>query len=588
LTASASHDTHVLLAAFAEELGRCGIAAACTSPGSRCAPLVRALTAEPALTCYSHLDERCAGFFALGHARATGTPVAVTCTSGTAAAELAPAVIEAWEGCVPLIVLTADRPPELRDTGAGQAIDQLKLYGTAVKWFFEVGDHPATAERVRWMRTLACRAFAAASAWPPGPVHLNFPLREPLVPTGPVAERAPGRPDGRPWLRLPAAPVWPGAAADHAERLEHASRPLLVAGDLGARGSEAWASAAGALARVAERTGAPLLADPLSGARRGTAAIAHYDLLLRCEEFAAAHVPDVVLRLGDLPTSKPLRRWLADLPGVEQLAVVPGRGWPDPDGVLDAAVAADVGAGIVEAMAELVGDDPSRPPPATEWLESWRAADRNAAAALGEVLESELSEPGVARLLAEHLPAGSTLWVASSMPIRDVEAFWPPTDRPVRMLANRGANGIDGTVSSAFGAAAASRGPVVALVGDVALAHDLGGLLAATRLSLSLIVVAINNDGGGIFEFLPVAGQEAFYEQHVATPHGLDFAGAAELYRLHFERPTDLDALARSLDDALARRSSTLIEVRTGRHENRELHARCEAAVCQALAPPRG
>src|SRR5438105_11942634 len=181
---SSATDTYMLLRAFVDELTRCGMRAACTSPGSRCAPLVLSLAAEERLRCFSHVDERCAGFFALGLAKATGLPVAVACTSGTAAAELLPAAIEAREARVPLIVLTADRPPELRDTGAGQAIDQLKLYGTAVKWFFEVGDHPATAERVRWMRTLACRAFAAASAWPPGPVHLNFPLREPLVPTG--------------------------------------------------------------------------------------------------------------------------------------------------------------------------------------------------------------------------------------------------------------------------------------------------------------------------------------------------------------------------------------------------------------------
>ena len=194
-------DTYMLLRAFCDELARCGLEHACTSPGSRCTPIVLSLVREPRIRCWSHIDERCSGFFALGAAKASGRPVAVTCTSGTAAANLAPAVIEAEQARVPMIVLTADRPPELRDVGAGQTIDQVKLYGDAVKWFVEVGVHDVTDERLRWIRALACRAFWTAVEGPPGPVHLNFPLREPLVLSSPLEDDDSGRADGRPWVR---------------------------------------------------------------------------------------------------------------------------------------------------------------------------------------------------------------------------------------------------------------------------------------------------------------------------------------------------------------------------------------------------
>ncbi|MCA1690549.1 MAG: 2-succinyl-5-enolpyruvyl-6-hydroxy-3-cyclohexene-1-carboxylic-acid synthase, partial [Actinobacteria bacterium] len=295
MTASPT-DTHVLLAAFVDELVRCGMTDACTSPGSRCTPLVLALAREPRLRAHSHVDERCAGFFALGLAKATGRPVAVTCTSGTAAANLLPAVIEAHEARVPLIVLTADRPPELRDVGAGQTIDQLKLYGDAVRWFVEVGTHEADPGRVRWLRGLACRAYWTAAGDRAGPVHLNWPLREPLLPDAPPPPPPPGRAGGRPWIaRVGRAGGTPELS------LPDGARGVVVAGrsDQGL-GPEIPAFAA--------RAGYPLLADPLSGARAGPAAIAHYDALLRQPSFDPE--PELVIRVGDLPTSKALRRWL--------------------------------------------------------------------------------------------------------------------------------------------------------------------------------------------------------------------------------------------------------------------------------------
>jgi 2-succinyl-5-enolpyruvyl-6-hydroxy-3-cyclohexene-1-carboxylate synthase len=568
-------DTHLLLRAFVDELVRCGVREACTSPGSRSSPLVLALAREQRLRSFSHIDERCAGFFAVGAARAAGRPVAITCTSGTAAANLAPAVIEAYQARVPLVVLTADRPPELREVGAGQTIDQVKLYGTAVKWFFEVGTHEATPERARWIRMLACRAVWTALEGRPGPVHLNFALREPLVaPPELGPDPAPGRPAGRPWV-LRSTPGEDAAAAGRALAIvaRDAHRPVVVAGG-GGPGHDAVSAAC-------ERLGWPLLADPLSGARRGGAAVAHYDALLRDDAFAASRRPDLVVRCGDLPTSKPLRTWLDALAlDVTQVGFDPHASWQDPGAGLHVVLAAQAGAALAAAAAHAPAADPG-------WLAGWRRADEAAAEAIDATLGEELSEPLVARELGVLLPAGATLYVASSMPIRDVESFVAVRADGPRVLSNRGANGIDGTVSSAFGAAAVSGGPVVLLVGDVALAHDVGGLLAARRLGLPLTIVLLDNDGGGIFEFLPLAGERDVFEEHVATPHGLDFEHAADLYGCSYARAGDRPALRAQLDAALAGPGTSIVEVRTDRAANRALHRELSAAVAARLAADR-
>ncbi len=332
---SSATDTYLLLRAFVDELTRCGMRAACTSPGSRCAPLVISLARERRLRCFSHVDERCSGFFALGLAKASGLPVAVACTSGTAAAELLGAAIEAREARVPLLLLTADRPPELRETGAGQAIDQLKLFGSAAKWFFEVGTHRASAERLRWMRTLACRAYWTALEGRPGVVHLNFPLREPLVADEPLPEDPSGRANGLPYVaRAPLTAQTAAGASALAELVTASRRGVVVAGRDERRAPSAGRSVGEAAAVFAAAAGWPLLADPLSGARRGEAAIAHYDALLRDQAFTASLDPDLIVRVGDLPVSKPLRTWLAGLHRTRQVALDPEGAWQDPASVL--------------------------------------------------------------------------------------------------------------------------------------------------------------------------------------------------------------------------------------------------------------
>ncbi len=569
-------DTYVLLRAFVDELQRCGLAGACTSPGSRSTPMVLTL-ARSGLPCWSHVDERCAAFFGLGVAKATGRPVALTCTSGTAAANYLPAVIEAREARVPLIVLTTDRPPELRDSGAGQTIDQLKLFGDAAKWFVEVGTHEATPARLRWIRQLACRAVWTALDGRPGVVHLNFPLREPLVlgDGEELPEDTSGRPDGRPLVARQRGPE-DGAAAGEAllPIVRSAERGVIVCGR-----HERRTPLGAAAAAFAEAAGWPLLADPLSGARRGPNAVAHYDALLRVDALAAAARPDVVLRVGDLPTSKPLRTWLRES-GAVTVVLDDEQAWQDPDASADLVLQGDPVVALVGALEKL---EPPEAPPAP--LTAWQDADARAAGALQAALGEELSEPSVAAELVGALPAEATLVVAASMPIRDVETFAPARpDGGPRVLANRGANGIDGTTSTAYGIAAGSPGPTVLLTGDVTLAHDLGGLLAATRTRLPLTIVLLDNGGGGIFDFLAVSSQTDHYEHHVATPTGLSAERIADLFGLVYAPVDSVGGLRNALDHGLALTDETmLVHVRTVRAENVALHRRCWSAVAAAL-----
>jgi 2-succinyl-5-enolpyruvyl-6-hydroxy-3-cyclohexene-1-carboxylate synthase len=349
----------------------------------------------------------------------------------------------------------------------------------------------------------------------------------------------------------------------------------------------------------------------MSGARRGEAAIAHYDALLRDESFAREVEPDVILRVGDLPVSKPLRGWLAGCSSASQIALDLEDAWQDPAAALAHSLRLDP----VHALSRLAAEHaPAAPAPADpDWLAQWRSADERAAEAiLGVLAEAGLSEPAVAAELGVLLPEQATVFVASSMPVRDVETFWPVRPDPPRVLCNRGASGIDGTVSSAFGALAAAAvpgtsaaprdpeaavppsQPVVLLIGDVALAHDIGGLLAASRHHLALTIVLLDNGGGGIFDFLPVAGapmalapavgDRDLYTQHVATPTGLDFAGAAGLYGLAYAPAGDVAGFRSALEQALAARDTTLIHVRGERDANVALHRQVWGAVARALS----
>jgi 2-succinyl-5-enolpyruvyl-6-hydroxy-3-cyclohexene-1-carboxylate synthase len=550
---------------------------AVTSPGSRNAPIALTLAAEERLSVTSVLDERSAGFVAIGIAKASGLPVAVTCTSGSATANLMPAVVEAHEARVPLIVLTADRPPELRDTGAGQAIDQVKLYGSFAKWFVEVGNHPDTRDAAVHHRALACRAWATASGGRPGVVHLNLPLREPLAPVPEEVDPAvwAGRADGGPWVQVHApTPAAPGALVDGmAARIRGVAAGAIVCGS-------SPQDVAEPVARLAAATGWPVLADPLSGVRSGphdrSHVVAHYDVLLRSAAWARAHRPELVLRVGDTPTSKPLRAWLADAP---QLVVDPFAVWHEPTRVAETIVQAAPGP-LCDALARALSGSGARP--SGDWLDEWRRADALVPPALEATPEP--FEGRVYTSVVDAAPDGAAVWVASSMPIRDVETFAPSTPKRLRWLSNRGANGIDGTVSSALGAALAggAAAPTFLLTGELALLHDLGGLLAARRLGAELTIVCVNNAGGGIFDFLPVAGSAdaQLYEAQIATPSGL--ADLAEVAALAGMRHV-IASSAASVVEAAGEGPGVLIEVQTDRARNVELHRELFARVAEQL-----
>lgn len=567
--------TQAFAATFVDELARSGLRHVCLAPGSRSAPLAMAFARHHAIRVWVHLDERSAAFFALGMAKAKEAPVAVLSTSGTAAAEFHPAVIEAHHSRTPLLVLTADRPPELREVGANQAIDQARLYGSAVRWYFDPGlpDEDPAAPR-RWRR-LAARALAEAGGSPCGPVHLNLPLREPLVPR-------PGRaPQPRP---AESEPLWVGRArplptAEMLERLtlalRAALRPLVVAGEMrdGARLRRP-------LDALLAKLDAPLLAEPSSQLRRRAALglVEAYDALLRDPDWAAAHTPDLVLRLGAPPTSKALNQFLAR--SRPRTILIDPDGWRDPD-LLAAEVVRCDPAPLLEQLAQRLESG------AGLWQRSWRDAGSVAAAALDRRLyRSALHEGHVVRALARELPEHATVFVGSSMAIRDVDTFWPPTAPGVRFLGNRGASGIDGLVSTGLGVAAATAqegSPTVLLLGDVSLYHDMNGLWAARRHGLRAVIVVLDNNGGGIFHFLPEAEHADVFEEVFATPLGLRLEDVARLYDLYFCATTDPSDLPYLLQRALAADRSTLVCARFTRAASVEGHRACWAAVSESL-----
>ena len=564
-----------------DEWVRAGVRVASLSPGSRSAPLALALARDGRIRLEVFLDERSAAFFALGAAKASGRPTVVLSTSGTAAAELHAAVAEAHHARVPLIACTADRPPELRDTGAGQTIDQLKLFGDAVRWFADPGAPGSEPADRTWWRSIAARAVAEAQGSPPGPVHLNLPFREPLVPT---AGGKPAAPSALPAGRRGTAPwtaTLPGERPPSPEEVAS-----LVSAVTGRRGvvMAGWGAGARpeAVDAFASAWGWPVLADPLSGLRVGDLALSTYDPLLRSSRVAALLRPEVAVRLGAAPTNRAAASWLDA--SVPQVLVDPAGSWLDPHRSASLRLTCDPTL-LLQAAAESVAgaSDPA-------WLERWRAADDTARACIDDLVDSWPTpfEGRVARDVVEALPTGATLVVGSSMPVRDVESFARPRSG-VRFLANRGANGIDGFVSTVLGVAASSAGPVAALCGDLTFLHDAGGLLGAAERGLQAAFVVVDNDGGGIFSFLPQADLDpGTFETVFGTPHGIDLAALNAVHRVPTRAVVTAADLVPVLHAALDEGGVQVVLVRTGRADNVERHRRVWAAVAEAASNALG
>ncbi len=583
------HTAHRYLSAFVDELARSGVHHVCICPGSRSTPLAMIFAevakASPDFKVWMHLDERSAAFFALGLAKASRQPVALLCTSGTAAANFMPAIVEAHYARVPLIVLTADRPAELRDVGAPQTIDQLRLYGPYVKWFVEVALPESSPEMLRYIRTLANRATAESLAGTAGPVHLNFPFREPLVPL-PGDEASPdvARPEHTPYtvvssgLRRADARLIGRLAAD----LANIERGLIVCG---AQDNPAFPEA---VARLSAALGYPILADPLSQVRCGPHdrqyVISTYDAFLRDPAIVEWAAPQVVLRFGAVPTSKPLAQYLTRYAAARQILIDGDNPWRDPALIVSEAIRADARL-FCEDLAHQLGA--LNGTGAHTWLDHWLALDQGARAVIEQQLASfdDLFEGSVFTELAEVLPDGATLYASSSMPVRDLDTFFAGCERRLRFLANRGANGIDGVVSSALGASAASQNgaPLVLVIGDLAFYHDMNGLMAARLHRLNATIVLINNDGGGIFSFLPQAAYPEHFEQLFGTPHGLDFGQAAALYDAAYTHAADWNSFRQAVTQGINGSGLHIVEVQTNRERNVQQHRAVWKAVSAAL-----
>lgn len=585
---NASNPSQALALTLVDELARGGVAHACLAPGSRSAPLAMALEEEKRFELHVAIDERSASFLALGIAKATGRPVVVLCTSGTAAANLHPAVIEASHSTTPLVVITADRPPELRDTGAGQTIDQLKLYGDAVRWFAEIGVPEARPESVPYWRGLAARAVASSLSSPPGPVHLNAAFRDPLVPTPGAPgwdHDLTGRPDGAPWVLVDRSRGVPSEAqvGSLVDEITATERGLIVAGDCDIDPRP--------VLEMAHLAGWPVLADPLSGLRCGPGAISTYDALLKSPVFAAGHRPEVVLRIGKTGLSNALTAFVA---GAVRHIVIDQEGmWTDPDRSMSHLVPADASLLFSQVANALPGrtreaiPGPSSewmPGRSSEWLDEWLSAEATARAVIDAELDAsdEVTEPRAARDVARHIPTGSTLVAGSSMPVRELDRFMAPRSG-VRVLANRGANGIDGFVSTALGVALSTEGDTVALAGDLSMLHDQNGLLIGRDEAIDATFVVLNNDGGGIFSFLSQAKFPGSFERLFGTPHGIDFSAVARVYGCGHRLIDRASHLHSALDEALAGRGVQLIELRTDRPANVALHRRITELVAEAL-----
>ena len=545
---------------LAAGLADAGLQAVCIAPGSRSTPLALAFDANPRVETYVHLDERCASFFALGMAQASGRPVALVCTSGTAALEFHAAVVEAMMAGVPLLLLTADRPPELRHSGANQTIDQVKMYGDHVLWAVDAAlpEEDAPDVALRNMRTLAARCYAAANGIRKGPVHINFPFRKPLEPEAPYL---PGLEGGK------SSTVQRGLLVPTAEQVEEIVG-LVSAHEQGWIVCGPWAgrppcSLVEAVAELGRRTGYPIFADPLSGLRFGphtgaTPIISGYESFLQhSTDFEA---PQVVIRFGAVPTSKHLNEYLERTAPPFQVHVRSNGVWADDSHRVQSFLQADE-TNFCRQLAERVQRAPGR------WAASILAAEERSRQRHEFLLRENWFDVAAATTAVTALPDDSNLFVGNSLPVRHVDQFAQPDTKRIHVYGNRGTSGIDGLISSALGVASADRSrPMLLLIGDVSFYHDMNGLLAVNKHGLdNVIVVLLNNGGGGVFRRLPIAEDNAQFEELFLTPSGLDFSLAAEMYGLDFVRIQDETGagLAEAICASLRDRRPTVIEVCT-------------------------
>ncbi len=568
-----------------EELVRQGIRYAVLAPGSRSTPLTLAVARHKRMTSRVHFDERGTAFYALGYARATGKPIPWITTSGTAVANGLPAVVEASVDAVPMLLMTADRPPELQETSANQTIRQPHIFGSYVRWSFDLPVPDVQVGPAFVLTTLDQAVFRAMYPHA-GPVHLNCMFREPLTPEHlpvemPLSPRLMRWMDNhRPYTRYH-APLMelPAHGIEALGRQLIGRRGLLVVGRM-----PVYRPLFSSVVRLAEHLGWPLIADVGSQVRlreAGGHQIAYADLLLSDSSFAAAHAPDVILHVGGPLVSK---RWLQCVQEWQPEAYVVIRSLPeriDPLHLVSERVYADE-IMTIEALADAV---PAASKPAHAWLGVWQEGNRRVAHALDAWMAEQetLTEPAVARALSLWIPEDAALFLASSMPIRDMDRFGVPRAFALPVGANRGASGIDGLIASAAGFAEGLKRPVVLLIGDLAFLHDMNSLALLRENRFPVVVVVVNNQGGGIFSFLPIARYQEHFEAIFGTPHPYTFAEAAAQFHLPYSQPATLVELETCFRETLKQGVSAIIEVRTEREANRQVHEALLARIQKAL-----
>ncbi|WP_108672234.1 2-succinyl-5-enolpyruvyl-6-hydroxy-3-cyclohexene-1-carboxylic-acid synthase [Peribacillus acanthi] len=568
--------------AFIDELTKVNVKHAVVSPGSRSTPLALLLAKHTGIKVHINVDERSAGFFALGLAKALKEPVALLCTSGTAAANYYPAVIEASYSRVPLIVLTADRPHELREVGAPQAIDQIHLYGKHVKWFAEMAIPEKNEEVVRYARTVGARAVATAKQTPAGPVHLNFPLREPLVP---YMEDPELFKYGTRWNDRVVAVSNGKKQLEEMQYnqiallLQNKQKGLIVCGYIDEDFTDE-------ICALSNKLGYPILADPLSQLRSGshdkTNILDTYDTFLRFSNITEDLKPDVIVRFGAMPISKSLTQFLKKQSNAQHIVVDGGSGWREPTGVATEVIYCDEALfckGVLEKI-ERFNEH--------EWLHKWIDINGMTKSGLNFIRDDDsFNEGKLVSVMQDFMPEDSTLFVGNSMPIRDVDTFFHNQEKMINIYANRGANGIDGLVSTALGISSVKKDAVL-LLGDLSFFHDMNGLLSAKMNGQDLIIVIVNNDGGGIFSFLPQSSEKEYFEQLFGTPHGLDFSHAIEMYGGKYHKARSWKDFGTQFKQCFHQKGLQVIEVNTDREENVIKHRELWDIVAREINLARG
>ncbi|MEH7502224.1 2-succinyl-5-enolpyruvyl-6-hydroxy-3-cyclohexene-1-carboxylic-acid synthase [Neobacillus drentensis] len=565
------------IAAIVSELIFTGVSDVVVSPGSRSTPMAMIMAEHPDLKVHIHVDERSAAFFALGIAKALNKPVAILCTSGTAAANYFPAIVEARYARVPLIVLTADRPHELREVGAPQAIDQIHLYGSHVKWFSEMALPENSNEIIRYARTVCARAVAIATSAPSGPVHLNFPFREPLIPKlDDELFRLHERANGYVKVHNGDLTIADEQFQDIAEKLTKTNKGIIVCGNIIDNEFPE------AVTRLAEKLNFPIIADPLSQLRSGKHSLENiietYDTFLRNNDAKAFLKPDVVIRFGSMPISKALTVFLKENGSAEQYVIDGGGGWRDPSSVSTSMIFCNESLFCRKLFTYTVEESSS------EFLTEWKRVNlltKENMTSLRDI--TEVSEGRLFYQLAEMLPEGATLFVGNSMPIRDLDSFFLTNNKAIKVMANRGANGIDGTVSTALGAALYSKSLYLVL-GDLTFFHDLNGLIAAKLYNIDINIILVNNNGGGIFSFLPQSEHPENFELLFGTPLNIEFEHAVNMFKGEFTKIKDWDHLGSEMMKTTSNNGLKVYELKTIRDINRDQHREFWGFVSQEIS----